>query len=177
MHPLQHLSLFMECSLQLYISDDLAPAAQAQLRSLAVECVNDNGPEQPASLQVAGLLALTALESLHLLGNQVILGTPPGLWRPLPLPPLPQPTDGLPPSLTSLALDGFVDFASSVQQFVPPQVGMGWNGPTVHAPPCSNYPATVSQQSHCCGVVCRAGPLLRLLSAADGYSHPALKLL
>ncbi|KAI7837895.1 hypothetical protein COHA_008296 [Chlorella ohadii] len=33
-----------------------------------------------------------------------------------------QPTDGLPPSLTSLALDSFVDFTSSVQRFVPRQI-------------------------------------------------------
>ncbi len=175
--PLQHLLLSMQCSLRLCPSDDLAPAAQAQLRSLFVTCLSTVAdPERQACLQVGGLLALTALESLHLAGNKLLLGNLPSTGRTRMGPPLPpqqqqqqqpQPADGLPPSLTSLALDGFVDVTSSVRQFVPAQVGMGWHWPAAHALQC-NCLVMPLRRLNCSGHMPPAGPFPWLRSAAEG---------
>lgn len=113
----------MPCSLRFCASTDLAPAAQAQLRVLSI-AIQSEDEEAWTYLQVAGLLALPALESLHLSGYELVLGSEPAFWDPAPLPAL-QPAGGLPPSLTSLSLHGFVDGSDDGADLenVPLQVG------------------------------------------------------
>lgn len=128
---LQRLTLDAGCAFRLHAGQHLAPAAQRSLRFLSVTIMG-------TGLKVAGLTALTALQSLHLHGNPLELGglVSSGGWHPLlagagdrdppqpqALPPGQPDAAALPHSLTSLTLDGYVDFSSSVRQFVPPQVG------------------------------------------------------
>lgn len=119
----QHLRVSLRCSLGFCASTDLAPAAQAQLRSLALVCDHWNDDADWGTLRVAGLLALTALQSLQLSSCAVQLGS----WQGGPAQAaVLQPSDGLPPSLTSLIIDGFEDEPDSPEaRFVPPQVSGG----------------------------------------------------
>ena len=87
------------------------------------------------ALQVGGLLALTALQELSLVSGMVFLGGKPWQMPGRPWeeseeeerdgekeegPGQPLPLDGLPPSLTRLALDGYASRDSEV--LLPPQV-------------------------------------------------------
>lgn len=96
--------------------------------------MNWNEPEPSAALNISGLAALTALEALHLGGRQLLFSCPTSVWTFLDqlAPVKPAEADSLPPSLTSLALDGYVDSGGNEEeeQFVPPQASWAqvWRG-------------------------------------------------
>ena len=112
-------------------------AAAPRLLSLSLTVFDPNEDPEAGStsaLEVEGLLALTALERLHLASITLEIGSSlPAAWGPWAAPRGPQPHDGLPPSMTSLALDGYADFMSSVPCFLPQQVSRGPGTPVGQA--------------------------------------------
>lgn len=109
------------------MAQDLAPSARAQMRSLSIVCrdIDFDDLEPGAALEVADLASLTGLESLELASMCATIGRSPrgggggGMQQPAAA--QPGSDASLPPSLTSLTLEGYLDVRSSVRQFVPPQ--------------------------------------------------------
>ena len=109
------------------MAQDLAPSARAQMRSLSIVCrdIDFDDLEPGAALEVADLASLTGLESLELASMCATIGRSPrgggggGMQQPAAAQPVSDAS--LPPSLTSLTLEGYLDVRSSVRQFVPPQ--------------------------------------------------------
>lgn len=120
---LTHLTIALRQGPLHFHASDLAAAPR--LRSLSLTISDLEHPDSSGLLEVDGLLALTALESLTLVGAALDLGgtSLAPKWQSWARPRGPKPHDGLPPSLTSLALDGYADFKSSVRRFLPQQVG------------------------------------------------------
>ena len=117
----QHLKLTLQCSLFLHARHDFARPTRSQLRSLWIETDPWTGNEEDGTLQLSGLTALTALDSLHLEGICVRFGYEKGGWGGAPHLQPAIANSGLPPSLASLWLDGYSDWRTPIQEYIPPQ--------------------------------------------------------
>lgn len=122
----QHLSLESQCPLEFSASADLAPAAQGRLRCLYIDVSLLGGGEIApleeaegwCDLKAQGLGALTVLERLNLAGP----------WVHLCCPHPPSAAGSLPPSLSSLCIEGLVGTGMADRSealLVPPQASKG----------------------------------------------------